>query len=197
MTVGISELEDQSAAGHADVIENVFTPYKGAFQKIRALVSDNAEVMKATASRMKLFWVGCYPHTSNLVVKDGFKNRALQELLRLVRDIASHFKRSSKSSMHLAHVLKDMKMAILKMKRDCETRWNSTAVMIERFLLLYVAIVRVKRELKLNDLSFPSDSNIFELEKVGELLKSFHEATDIMSSEQNVTSAKVTRYFLV
>jgi hypothetical protein len=43
----------------------------------------NAKVMKLTASILNFSWFGCFPHTLSLVIKDGFKNAYIQELINI------------------------------------------------------------------------------------------------------------------
>ena len=79
---------DQTAAGYEDVINGILVKfaglsskvikiwYKGLFKnllinikKVRAMVTDNVDVMEYTAGRMNLGWHGCIPHPLNLIVK--------------------------------------------------------------------------------------------------------------------------------
>ena len=54
------------------------------------LVSDNANVMKCTARKLKFPWLGSWAHTLNFEVKDSLRVESLQKLLTEVRAIASH-----------------------------------------------------------------------------------------------------------
>ena len=51
ITLGIGKLTDQTAVGHVSLIQSVLSSYDGGLQdKVRAMVSDNAAVMKSTAA---------------------------------------------------------------------------------------------------------------------------------------------------
>ena len=65
-------------------------------QKFVSICTDNAKVRKLTAIILHFSWFGCFPHTLNLVIKDGFKNACIQELIN-IRAIASYCKRSAKA----------------------------------------------------------------------------------------------------
>lgn len=107
-------------------------------------MTDNAEVMKATARLLNVHWFGCYPHTLNLVVKDGlYKVFECQEILRVLRELANHFRLSAKATLQLKTVQTNLKMKIPKLKRDCETRWSSTYERIKRYLAIAPAVQAV------------------------------------------------------
>ncbi len=65
-------------------------------EKFVSICTDNAKVRKLTAIILHFSWFGCFPHTLNLVIKDGFKNACIQELIN-IRAIASYCKRSAKA----------------------------------------------------------------------------------------------------
>ena len=65
-------------------------------QNCVSICTDNAKVRKLTAIILHFSWFGCFPHTLNLVIKDGFKNACIQELIN-IRAIASYCKRSAKA----------------------------------------------------------------------------------------------------
>lgn len=91
----MEKLTDQTAAGNVTAIKNILSKHEGLLPKVHTMISDIAGVMKCTARLLKLFWFGCFPHTLNLVVKDGLKIVECATLLSSVRELSSHFKRSS------------------------------------------------------------------------------------------------------
>lgn len=95
MTIGIEQLLDQTAEGHAQLIQNLLSQHEGLIEKVRCLTSDNASVMKLTAKLLNVEWFGCCPHTVNLVVKDGLKISQCVALLSNIRTTVSYFKRST------------------------------------------------------------------------------------------------------
>ena len=77
--------------------------HEGLRGKFVAICTDNAEVMKVTANLLKFPWFGCFPHNLNLLVKDGFKDAHLQELLNNVRAIASQCHTSIEARRPVMH----------------------------------------------------------------------------------------------
>ena len=57
VTIGIEQLLDQTAAGHAQLIENLLSKHEGLIEKERSLTSDNASVMKLTARLLNVEWL--------------------------------------------------------------------------------------------------------------------------------------------
>ena len=141
-------------------------------------------------------WFGCFPHTLNLVVKDGLMEENCLRVLTMVRALASHFKRSSKASNRLQEVQHSLKMPEHKMIRDCETRWSSTFFMLERYLEQHSAVQVVCNEHEVT-LPFPTRGEIIDLQMITKILKPFADATTCMSSETNVTLSSVMIHFLV
>ncbi len=190
VTIGVEKLTDQTAAGHVTAIKNILSKHEGLLPKVHTMISDNAEVMKCTARLLKLFWFGCFPHTLNLVVKDGLKIVECATLLSSVRELSSHFKRSSKASERLREVQKNLKIPQHRIIRDVETRWSSTCNMLQRFLEQNSAIQVVCGEHGY-EFNCPAGSEVQELRKLREILEPFREVTTCMSSETNVTASSV------
>ena len=92
------------------------------------------KVMKLTPSLFKFTWFGCFPHTLNQVIKDGFKNVYLQELMNMVGAIASYFNRSAKACDALKNLQKSKTFKLLRLIRDTDTPLSSTLAMLIRFL---------------------------------------------------------------
>ncbi len=160
-----------------------------------SICTDNAEVMKLTASLLKFSWFGCFPHTLNLVIKDGFKNDYLQELIDMIRAIASHFNRSAKACDALKNLQKSKKLKLLRLIRDTDTRWSSTLAMLTRFLEIEQLLYQVVKDLKIRQLNWPSVSQIEELKMIVEILEPFQVLTTMISSETNVTASSVNFQF--
>jgi hypothetical protein len=195
VTIGIEQLLDQTAAGHAQLIRNLLAKHEGLLEKVRSLTSDNASVMKLTAKLLNLEWFGCFPHTVNLVVKDGLKISQCVALLSSIRTTVSYFKRSSKAMARLHDVQRQLNLPLHRLIRDCETRWSSTYDMIARYIEQFPAIQLVCSE---EAFLHPTLSavDLQELKKLRDLLKPFAEITTLMSSETNVTASSV-RFLLI
>ena len=146
---------------------------------------------------LKFAWFGCFPHTLQLVIKDGFKNAYLQELINMIRAIASYFNRSTKACDALKNLQKRLKLKELKLIRDTDTRWSATLGMLKRFIEIEHLVHQVVKDLKIRQLNWPSISEIKELKMIIDILEPFQVLTTIMSSENKVTASSVNFCFIV
>lgn len=102
--------------------------------RIIACVTDNVvNVEKAVND-----WVGsnkhlpCFAQTLNLAVKSSIQNSGnFQEIFNDVREIVQFFKRSSPAADELR---KPQLEEVLMVKRDVDTRWNSSYLMLARYV---------------------------------------------------------------
>lgn len=147
--------------------------------------------MKNTALSLGLGWFGCFPHTLNLVVKDALADPGISEVLGVVRKLASHFKMSGKATNPLKQTQKQLGMKVLRIIRDCETRWSSTYEMLDRYLVIAPAVQSVCI-LPGYEFPYPDSNTNKELRKINEILKPLASVTKLMSAERNVTASSVS-----
>lgn len=159
--------------------------------KVVACVTDNgANVKKAVGD-----WIGqtkhipCFAHTLNLVVKDAINNAGnFKDILVKVRSIVQYFRQSGPAADELHKVQPQNK--ILKLKQDVETRWNSSYLMLARYIEIqdYVNLALSH----LNDAP-PSVTGAEKeiIEDALKILKPFFSITEEMSAEKVVTLSKV------
>ncbi|XP_072392331.1 zinc finger BED domain-containing protein 4-like [Diabrotica undecimpunctata] len=163
----------------------------GIKNKILLAVSDNANNIK-NAIIFKLNWnhFGCMAHTLNLIVKDGLKNKLIEEILCKVKTIVTHFRKSYTANERLLSYQRNLGKIPLKLLNDVPTRWNSTFYMLERFLELEEAI---KSSVALIDKELPI-MNVADWQNIKHLcsiLKPFENATKIISGELYYTASLV------
>ena len=77
--------------------------------------------------------IGCLAHTINLAANSATAIEPVQDILNKVRKVVTTFKRSTLT----ANVLKQKQELLLpsknhKLKLNCQTRWNSSCIMLER-----------------------------------------------------------------
>ena len=192
IVTGIGQLEDATAAGHFDCVRDLLERHVGLRQKVFAICTDNVEEMKLTASLLKFTWFDCFPHTLNLVIKDGFKNVYLQELMNMVRAIASYFNSSAKACDSLKNLQKSNNCKLFRLIRDTDTRWSSTFVMLKRFLEIEQLLHQVVRKLKIR----PSISEMEELNMIVEILEPFQVLTTMISSETNTCHCVLSKFLV-
>ncbi|KAL0148574.1 hypothetical protein M9458_056121, partial [Cirrhinus mrigala] len=109
--------------------------------KVGCVVTDNAANMVAAVKKLVLRHMPCFTHTLNLIVKDGLSAVAeLTETREKVKRIVGHFKSSCVSMEKLSKYQREMKLPEYKLVQEVETRWNSTYLMLERFLAVKVPL---------------------------------------------------------
>jgi len=132
-------------------------------------------------------------HTINLIVTDSIKaNTVLKTVIDKVKAIVTFFKHSVNASDELRklQVRNGIKEgAVLKLKQECETRWNSMYYMLSRFLQLteYVNAILIR---------FPKpdmlvQGEIYIIKEIVTILSSLEKITVEMSGEGYVTCSKI------
>jgi len=135
----------------------------------------------------------CFAHTINLIVTDSIKaSTVLKTVIDKVKAIVTFFKHSVNASDELRklQVKNDIKEgSVLKLKQECETRWNSMYYMLSRFLQLteYVNAILIR---------FPKpdmlmQGEIYIIKEIVTILSSLEKITVEMSGERYVTCSKI------
>ncbi|XP_072400765.1 E3 SUMO-protein ligase ZBED1-like [Diabrotica undecimpunctata] len=175
----------------ADNLTKVISNWNISEESILLGISDNAaNIKKYISSDLKWRHFGCYVHTLNLIVGDALK--LIQEVtLNKVSKIVTHFKQSANAKNKLDNVQRQQGKEPKKLKKDVVTRWNSTYLMLERFVELEEAI---RTTLALMDSVslpvIPTEEWTFIKELII-ILKPFYDITELMSAEKYVTLSLV------
>lgn len=138
----------------------------------------------------------CINHVIHLAVKDALKD--LKPLVTKVREVVSFIRSSTKRSETFEWVQKEIidqhepnfsPRSPLKLIDEVDTRWNSTFLMLERALLLRVALI--KTGALIPQIKFIQEIDWEELEEVSNFLKPLHEVTKALSGENYPTVSLV------
>jgi hypothetical protein len=158
------------------------------YNKVVALVTDNAANMSATARLGGWKHLPCFAHSLNLIVQAGLKE--VQETHIKVKAIVEFFKRSPQAAAKLRAVETQLGCQQLNVKQDMPVRWNSTKDMFERILQIKEPLISTlalvnyeKNTLTLSDWQIIAYSL--------KALKVFQEVTVDVSAEKNVTISKI------
>jgi hypothetical protein len=116
----------------------------------------------------------CLAHTLQLVLKSFDKLRNVQNVLAKCRKLVRMIKMSSKATELL------ISNCGFTLVTDCNTRWNSCFMMLDRLLALKVSVKEVLEALKLDCPLLHNDWQL--IEQLVCILKPFKEQTDILQS---------------
>lgn len=155
--------------------------------KIHIGISDNAANMNAAMRIGEFESLGCVAHTIQLVIHDSLnKQLNTKELITKCRSIVGHFKRSEQASRHFKELQEKCSLPKHQLIQDVETRWNSTYLMMQRFLEQKNAIILYgMRKSSIKSLTPEEWDNIQEMVN---LLECFYEATLDISGDKTPIS---------
>jgi hypothetical protein len=118
-------------------------------KKISVIIADPKAVIKSAIQLLGIESIPCTGHSLNNVINNSLKldvneNDPLANvnsyqvqiinLVKLCRSIAKYFKFNQIPRRLLREKLKELNYTVLKLKLDDSSKWNSTLVMMERFL---------------------------------------------------------------
>ena len=161
--------------------------------KVNYIVTDNASNITKAASQLKTHHP-CLAHTLNLAVKDALKETETQKIIAKVKSIVKHFKHSSKQVGKLKAVHAQKNTTFIKLKQECDTRWNSTLDMLESYINQHEEITAVlctggKANLCL--ITNDETDEVEEIKNIIKTLKPMKEATTELAGEHFTTISKV------
>ncbi|MGH0163221.1 UNVERIFIED_CONTAM: hypothetical protein FKN15_044896 [Acipenser sinensis] len=85
----------------------------------------------------------------------------------------------------------DLKLEELKLIQEVDTRWNSTFLMLERFLRLKEPVSAALTSLGAGSLPVIFHNDWTAIEQTTKIIKTFFAVTEEMSAEKYVTASKV------
>lgn len=131
--LGMQELENRHEAVYiSQVFKNICEEWNIQNMSVCAVITDNAANMRKavydTFGSNK--HVPCFAHSLNLMIQDAISStQELKLIIQKVKHIVTFFKRSVNATDVLKKLQKEegkTEDKILKLKQECETRWNST-----------------------------------------------------------------------
>lgn len=157
--------------------------------KVSLIVSDNAANIKKAIEDLGMKHLGCFAHSLNLIVQDALK--LVEPTVTKVKLIVTHFKKSSAANAKLMQYQKNLGTSCpKKMLQDVSTRWNSTLVMLQRFVELEEA---VRSTIALLDISLPVIT--FEewdlIKNLVDILRPFEIVTSSVSGDKYISASLV------
>ncbi|XP_053969981.1 E3 SUMO-protein ligase ZBED1-like [Anastrepha ludens] len=178
---------NHTAKNIADTLQAVCNEW-GIFDKITAIVTDNASSMIKACELLKKRNLPCYAHSLNLVVQDCLKLDCTKELLKKCNSIVAFFKNSTIAYKKF----KDSQLTETKYSliQEVATRWNSAFLMIERVLKTHEPINITLLSLSKAPQPLTADE-INILKGLSQILSPFDIASKEVSSNSKVTVSLV------
>lgn len=135
-TLDTTEIDERHTSENlANKMKNMFEEWK-LNDKIIAIVTDNAaNIVKAVQSMEQVQEksnVTCAAHTLQLSVNNSLSSDDIQFLVTKASKIVGHFKHSNVAKYALKEKQKQLGLPMLTLLQSCNTRWNSTFLMLER-----------------------------------------------------------------
>ncbi|CAG4957002.1 unnamed protein product [Parnassius apollo] len=172
-----------------EVLKNIVAEW-GLTDKIIFAVADNADNVQKAIHNIGWKQFGCYGHILNLIVQDSLTT--VQPILEKVKKIVRHFKTSSTALEKLLKAQTDNTAGCIpkRLIQEVPTRWNSTFLMVQRFVEMEQYIRSTMAILK-KDLPTLTNDEWNLLSDLIKILQPFHQATETISGENYMNGSLV------
>ncbi|XP_060589799.1 E3 SUMO-protein ligase ZBED1-like [Ruditapes philippinarum] len=165
--------------------------------QVCALTTDNAANMKIAAHTAGIsIHIGCFAHTLNLASSRALDIKEVHHILAKIRSVVSFMHRSTTAAALLKKKQKMLQLPENKLIIDVKTRWNSSYLMVERFLQQQLAILAclsdesIKKQHEAKSLQASSvlgQDEVRCLEIFLQLMEPMYQATLALSADQHPT----------
>ncbi|CAH1238655.1 ZBED1 [Branchiostoma lanceolatum] len=166
--------------------------------KVDVMTTDNARSMvnATTAAGIKLS-LNCFAHTLNLSTQKAMDVQTVRNMIAIIRPAITYFRNSYLAKVVLKEKQQALGKPIHNLILDCKTRWNSSYLMVERFVEQYPAVVaaclddRVKKKDSFKKLQKCTDDDLDRMERFLAVMSLPFKMTVAMSAEKRPTSGQV------
>ncbi|XP_076247447.1 E3 SUMO-protein ligase ZBED1-like [Calliopsis andreniformis] len=161
--------------------------------KIHSVVTDNGSNIVAAIKKTQWQQLPCFGHAINLVVCNAIKNSEnICSIIKKCQNVTHFFETNNAASELLRNQqIRQGLTKILSLKRDVTTQWNSTYLMLNRFIELRTVLLAVFDELNQKDIEHLTIGEWEVIKDTTNILKPFYQATLDLSCENYMTISKV------
>jgi hypothetical protein len=155
------------------------------------VVTDNASNVTSAVKNLTSFeHVQCFAHTLQLCVNDGIKQfPQFNVVFEKAKAITTHFRHSAKDTKKLMSLELTFGLQQLKLKQECQTRWNTRYLMLQRLLTVKEPVSAILiNQTKIANL-LPNEWQMAE--HIVTVLAPFERVTTIMSGAKYPTVSMV------
>ena len=193
--VTVNTEERHTADNLADFLTNVACEWE-IEKKISAIVHDNASNIEAALRRLPFESISCFAHTLQLSIKKGLAIKEVDSALADASRIVTHFKHSVVALDELRKRQELFQLPKQTLIQQVKTRWNSAYDMVSRLIEQRRAVVDVLTDRSVTPFNSYQQLKISEeswelLKQLEKCLKPLKSATDVLSSQKNVTLSSV------
>ena len=164
---------------------------------VQSLTTDNASNMKVAASKASMTRVPCFAHTINLAAQKATSFDQFKELLEKMKPVINYFRRSTSASPVLEEKQKGLGLPEHELLVDCRTRWNSSYLMVERYIMHHHAInaalddERLKKKQEVKSLEMLNSDEIKACKEFLAVMQPLYYATLAISTEKKPTGSMI------
>ena len=103
--------------------------------KVHLVLRDNGRNISEAVKEPAVATITCLAHTLQLVIKDAlFVQKSVEDVLSIARSVVGHFKHSSTAEERLHDLQRTLKLPEHQLVQDVPTKWNSSYMMLLRFV---------------------------------------------------------------
>ena len=191
-TLSTREIDKRQNAANLSLAVDEMREEWGIQNKTTAVVTDNA---KSILNAVKLLDgveetddVACAAHSIQLSVNAGLKTRKIKKLLDKTAKVVSHFKTSNVARYALKRKQEQLKLPVKSLLQRCNTRWNASFFMSERYVENRTPVVNVLADRTCTKPQVARDLEMAEdewtsLESLIEILRPLQVLTTILCSD--------------
>lgn len=196
MVLGIREItEAHTAVEISKVLQAIWEDWGLDLKKVIVMATDGAANIKLSVETLfsKLQWLHCYLHRINLAIKELLKLSSIKTLVDSVKAQVTFFRQSSYARDELVKEQKEAEIEELRMIQDCETRWNATFLMLQRFIVCVeqVNAVIFKAPKHVKPPPMVTAEEVEGIKELTDFLAPAHRLTEKLSTESEVSISVV------